>query len=190
MVIGGDGSNPYKLATYPRGSQYAATSYGVTTAYISATSQNPDACYRWISTLAQHPELFNGMPTRRSLINDPAYVAQAGADAVAFYNQYDALMQDANTVVFPSQFFADEKGPGNFLLRFWLNRAFDRYVMQDADLETELADAQTLVTAYQQCAANIPPLDEAAQDQREYTQQFFNCATTADPTMTSFFGQP
>lgn len=190
MVIGGDGSNPYKLATYPRGSQYAATSYGVTTAYISATSQNPDACYRWISTLAQHPELFNGMPTRRSLINDPAYVAQVGADAVAFYNQYDGLMQDANTVVFPSQFFANEAGPGNFLLRFWLNRAFDRYVMQDADLEAELTDAQTLVTAYQQCAANIPPLDEAAQDQREYTQQFFNCATTADPTMTSFFGQP
>ncbi|MEP7286797.1 MAG: hypothetical protein ABI947_13635, partial [Chloroflexota bacterium] len=45
-------TSTYKPVTYPRGSQFAAVSYGIGTAYISAKTQNRDACYRWISTLA------------------------------------------------------------------------------------------------------------------------------------------
>jgi hypothetical protein len=63
-------------------------------------------------------------------------------------------------------------------------------VLKDADLSTELADAQTYATAYQECVAGIPPFDATTQDRRAYTDQFFNCATLVDPTMSSLFGAP
>jgi len=186
IEVGQDnGDNPYRMTTFPRGSQFSAAAYSVGTAYISATTQNAEACYRWISQLAQHPELFSGMPARRSLINDPTYAASQGADVVATYNQFDQLLQDPNTIAFPSAFGG--ASPATFLLQFWLNRAFDNYVLHDADLQTELTNAQTYAQGYQQCIASIPPLDPATQDRGDYFGQFVNCATQVDPSMASFF---
>jgi len=187
IVVAQDGSeNPYRMTTYPTGNQYAAISYDMGTAYISATTQNADACYRWISTIASHAELFSAMPARRSFINDPTFVASQGADTVAIYNEFDRLMASPNTINFQTP-FAGDMNPGNFIVEFWLNRAFDRYVLEDADLETELSDAQNYVTAYQQCAANIPPRDAATQDRFAYMQQFMECAGSVDPTVSSVF---
>lgn len=183
---GGSGENPYQMTTYPTGSQYNAVSYDLGTAYISATTQNAEACYRWISTLASHPELFSAMPARRSFINDPAFAASQGANAVAIYNQFDALMSAPNTINFQTPFGGDTN-PGDFLVEFWLNRAVDHYVLEDADLTTELTDAQSFITAYQQCDANILPFDAATQDRGAYMQQFLDCATLVDPTMSSIF---
>src|SRR5690606_4010720 len=63
--------DPYRITSYPTGSQYTPVTYSIGTAYISATSPIPDACYRWISTLGEHPELFMAMPARRSQLNNP-----------------------------------------------------------------------------------------------------------------------
>jgi hypothetical protein len=181
--------DPYRITTYPVG-DYSTISYDMGTAYISATTQNADACYRWISTIAQHPELFSSMPARRSIINSADFVASQGADTVAVYNQLDALMSDPNTLNFQSP-FAGGTDPSDFLLEFWLNRAFDHYVLEDADLDTELAEAQTYSSAYLECVANIPPFDEAVQDRQTYVQQFIGCATSADPEMANLlFAQP
>ncbi|MBZ0287328.1 MAG: extracellular solute-binding protein, partial [Anaerolineae bacterium] len=140
-----DPSTAYAITTYPSGSQYNAVSYDIGTAYISATTQNADACYRWLNTLAQQPELFSAMPARRSFINDPAFVASQGADTIAVYNQFDQLMTNPNTINFQSP-FAGDSNPGNFLVEFWLTRAFDNYVLKDADLNAELTEAQTYST--------------------------------------------
>jgi hypothetical protein len=182
-------ASEYQIATYPTGSQYSAISYDLATAYISATTQNADACYRWIGTIARHPELFSAMPARRSFINDPAFVASQGADTVAVYNQIDTLMSAPNTINFQTP-FAGDTNPGNFLVQFWLNRAFDDYVLKDADLQTELTDAQNYSAAYQQCATNIPPFDAATQTRQDYIQQFTDCAGLADPTVATLLAGP
>ncbi len=190
VVVGSDGdeiANPYVLAPYPQGTQFAAASYDVGTAYISANTPNPDACYRWISTLAQHPELFSGMPARRSQINDPALVASEGPEAAAFYRYYDALISDPDTVVFPSVSGSGDLSPRNYLLQFWLNRAFDRYVLEDADLLTELEAAQTYTQAFLGCIAGIPSFDPAAGEEQSYDRQYTDCAVTVDPTMSALF---
>lgn len=184
--------DPYRLTTYPTGSQYTPVSYDIGTAYISANAENPEACYRWIATLAQHPEVFNAMPARRSLIDATNVTMSQGQNLVDIYRQIDGLMQQPNAVIFPSQFGGSgDNTPNSFIVQFWLNRAFDRYVLEDADLETELTEAQANAQAYLECAAAIPAFDPAEFDnqaaQVEYYQQFGECATAIDPSMEPLF---
>lgn len=177
------GNNPYRLVTYPQGSQYTAVSYNIGTAYISAKAQNPEACYRWLSVLSRHPELFSAMPARRSLINDPAVTANQTPDTIALYNQIDSLLSQSNVIALPSGLGGS---PEDSLVQNWLNRAFDRYVNEDANLEDELAQAEMFARDFQQCAAAIPPLDPASeQDPRAYFQQYMDCVTQVDPSMAS-----
>jgi ABC-type glycerol-3-phosphate transport system substrate-binding protein len=181
-----NGDSPYRMTTYPSGPQYTALGYEIGTAYISANAKNPDACYRWISTISRQPDLFDGMPARRSLMTDPGIATAQGADSVAIFSVIDKLMQAANAVVFPSPFGGNDNSPRNFLTQFWLNRAFDNYVLKNADLEAELKQAEGYVKAFQGCVANIPPIDPA-QRQRDYFRQFTDCAKTVDPSMANLF---
>jgi ABC-type glycerol-3-phosphate transport system substrate-binding protein len=180
----------YQLTTYPTGTSFSAASYDIGTAYINSSSQNPEACYRWISYLGQHPDMFSGMPARMSQINDSNIAAAQGADATAFYKQMATAISDPNTVIFPSVFGGGNNSPSNFLLQFWLNRAFDNYVLKDGNLENDLNDAQTYAKDFLECTAAIPPYDAASgQNQQEYNRQYTDCATKADPTLSSLFAQ-
>jgi ABC-type glycerol-3-phosphate transport system substrate-binding protein len=184
--------DPYRLTTYPVGSQYTPVSYDIGTAYISANAENPAACYRWISILAQHPEVLSAMPARRSLISSTNVTMAQGQNLADVYQEIDDLMRQPNTVIFPSQFNgAGDNTPNAFIVQFWLNRAFDRYVLEDGDLETELAEAQSNAQAYMECAASLPRFDPAQYptqaEQVEYFQMFGECATTIDPSMEPLF---
>lgn len=176
----------YDLTTYPSGSQYNAVSYDVGTGYISANTQNPDACYRWISTLANHPELFSAMPARRSLITDPAFAASTDASTIALYQRFDAVMADPNTINFQSP-FGGGTNPADFIVEYWLFKAFDNYVLRDADLEAELETAQTFGVAYQECVVSIPPRDPD-QELFAYFRQFLECAAKIDPELGALIG--
>ncbi len=186
-----DTNNPYLMTTFPSGNQYTGISYDIGTAYISATSQNPDACYRWISTIAQHPDLFLAMPARRSQLDDAASANGQNADLAAAYHQIDTILQDPNTISIPSQFGGGLSSPGNLVLQLWLYRAFDSYVLEDGDLDSQLADAQTFAEAYQGCVANIPPntlgADATQKDLIAYYLQYITCATNVDPSLSSLF---
>jgi len=176
----------YKLTTYPTGTDLSAVSYDVTTAYISATSQNPEGCYRWISYLSKHPEVLNAMPAFRSQLANVATVQSA--NAANYYNLLDNLIQQPSTIVFPSQTGGGFNSPANFLLQYWMNRAFDNYVLNNGTLETDLADAQTYSKAFQECVASIPPFDPATQDRRQFFTQYGQCAQKADPSISGLFG--
>ncbi len=176
----------YKLTTYPTGTDSSAVSYDVTTAYISATSQNPEGCYRWISYLSKHPEVLNAMPAFRSQLADVATVQSA--NAANYYTLLDNLIQQPSTIVFPSQTGGGFNSPANFLLQFWMNRAFDNYVLNDGNLEQDLTDAQTYSTAFQECVAGIPAFDPATQDRRAFFTEYGECAQKADPTISGLFG--
>jgi ABC-type glycerol-3-phosphate transport system substrate-binding protein len=175
----------YKLTTYPTGTDYSAVTYDVTTAYISATSQNPEGCYRWISYLSKHPEVLDAMPAFRSQLAEVATVQSA--NAASYYTLLDSLIQNPNTIVFPSM-SGGFNSPANFLLQYWMNRAFDNYVLHDGNLEQDLTDAQTYSKAFQECVANIPPFDPATQDRRQFFTEYGKCAQQADPTITGLFG--
>lgn len=175
------------MTTFPSGTRYTPVAYDIATAFISSTTQNPEVCYAFINSLAQHPELFAGMPARRSLINNPAVVASQSPDVIAVYNQFDQMLQSPNAVTLPSTSGVGST-PTRFALENWLNQAFDRYVLEDADLEAELADAQVITQAFQQCINQLPPFDAAADDARAYFQQYAQCATQADPSLESLFG--
>jgi hypothetical protein len=127
------------------------------------------------------------MPARRSLLTDSAVTANQTPDETAFYQAFDALLSDPNTVSFPSNFAGGSAA--NFLLERWLNAAFDHYVLNDADLEAELADAQTYATAFLECTATIPPFDPAQGSQLNFFQQYIDCATKVDPNMEGLFPQ-
>jgi maltose-binding protein MalE len=183
---GGGAAATYNVTTYPTGSQYTPISYSIGSAYISANAQNPDACYRLISTIAQQTELFGAMPARRSQINDPNLAASQGTSTVAAYQQLDTMMQDPNAIVFPA---ITGGGTGastaaTFLTRLWLNRAFDNYVLNDMDLTTQLEDAQTYATGFVQCTDSLPPFDAGTQTQQEYLQSILSCATQVDPSFS------
>ncbi len=173
-------NNTYHLTTYPTGSTYNGATYSIATAYVSATSQNPEGCYRWLSTLSRHPELFTGMPARLSLLDDPAVLATQKPDETAFYKQFAALLQDPNTIAFPS--LLSEASPSTFLIERWIDKAFDNYVLHDGDLATDLATAETYVKAFTECTTNLPPEDQKNQ------LKLVNCATIADPSLKSLFG--
>lgn len=150
------------LVLYPQGNQYGVISYNLYAGYVSATAENPEACYSWLSSVAQNPQLFDGMPALRSLINDPDVIAAQGEDTLAVYSQVDTVMQNPNTIVFPVNFGGGGGGGANFLSEYWLRQAYDSYVLEGADLEIELMEAESVTQAYLDCAATLPPPDPSA----------------------------
>jgi ABC-type glycerol-3-phosphate transport system substrate-binding protein len=183
-----DPTQNYKWVMYPKGNQFTGMSYDIGTAYIDANAKFPDACYRWISTLAKHPELFNGMPTRRSLIGDPTIAASNGPDLTAAYQQIATTLQDPNTVAFPSMFSALTNLPA-FVYQHWLFQAFDNYVLQDGDLNSGLKDAEVKSKAVQGCLQNVPPMDRTSPDtMRQYLKTFSQCVSKVDPVLGGAFG--
>ncbi|MBN1287207.1 MAG: extracellular solute-binding protein [Anaerolineae bacterium] len=194
VFVSSDGSeaynDPYRMVAYPRGSRFIPMSYNLQTAYISANAENPAACYRWLSFLAQRPEFFLDMPARRSVLDDPALAALRNADVAALYREYAGFLQDPNLVEFPTLIGTATTATESYIIQNWLFRAFDAYVLDGADLETVLAEAETLAHGYRACAAGIAPYDPAAyESEGEYMQQFVDCAVRIDPSLKAQFGQ-
>jgi ABC-type glycerol-3-phosphate transport system substrate-binding protein len=167
---------PRPMVGYPTGSDYNGVSYTLGTAYISASTPYVDACYRWISTLARHAEVFGAMPARSSFIAEQA-VTQ-GTEATSTYQQLDTLLRQPNTIIFPAL------NPQTALMtvsQWWLYRAFDDYVLRGQDLEAALAQAEAMSLSFQQCVASLPtPVSN---------DQIAQCATSIDPTLTPLFAQ-
>ena len=153
---GGNQRDVMLQTLYPQGSSGGFVAFDITTGYISSAAQSPEAAYAFLSTAAAHPELFTGMPVRSSQVGDPAVVAAQGEDVATVYAQLNSLLQNPNTIVFPAN-----SGLGgiasNFLTEYWLKAAFDAYVLEGADLVTELQDAQVTTQAYLDCIAVYEP---------------------------------
>jgi len=181
------GDNPYKAVTFPTGTKYNAVSYNLNTAYISAKAKNPDACYRWISAIMQHPELFTAMPTRRSQIDSPAVKAVQGPDMIATYKKMGDLLDDSQTIVFPS-LFQGGTAPVGFLVEHWLYEAFDNYVQKGTDLDMGLKQAQDYAKAFLTCMASLPA-DESTpspdQTSGAFNTGYTDCAVKVDPRLKS-----
>jgi hypothetical protein len=74
--------------------------------------------------------------------------------------------------------YVDYKG---FFIERWLFRAFDRYVLENADLESELALSQQRAEEFVACADTLPALDVA--DPGSYYTGLQQCVKDIDPTL-------
>jgi ABC-type glycerol-3-phosphate transport system substrate-binding protein len=187
-LLGGGADAKTKLTLYPHGSKNTAITYGIGTLYISATTLNPEACYRWISTVAKNPNLFSSMPARRSLLDDPALAATQGADTVAVYKQIADLLQDPNIIPLPV--IGAGTSANELILQLELYKALDKYLAPDSSVELEsvLKDAEDSAKAFLGCSDTIPPLDMTSTDsQKAYFNAAKLCATKADPDLAPFF---
>jgi ABC-type glycerol-3-phosphate transport system substrate-binding protein len=180
--------DPYRVTNYPSGSQYVPVAFGIGVAYIRATAQNPEACYDWIRMIAGRPELFQAMPARYSLMHDPSLAMMQGDDVVALYEGFAQRLQQPNVVGFPE---GGGSGFNGYVEQYWLNRAFDNYVLREGILEEDLAEAAQFIEGYRVCTANIPPFDPAIRDDEAlaaaYYRQYTDCAVTLDPLMKEVF---
>jgi ABC-type glycerol-3-phosphate transport system substrate-binding protein/beta-lactamase regulating signal transducer with metallopeptidase domain len=177
------GTTPDKPVLFPQGRDYTGLAYSLGAAYISAGSQNPEACYRLIRTLAAHPELFPAMPASHALLSDAAFKASTDADTMALYQQVDALLNDARTIAMPMPDF-DGLSISDFLLQHWLFEAFDSYVLNNGDLTTALQDAQRYASDFQTCAANLPPVMlGSVKEGASALVPYADCAEGADPRL-------
>ncbi len=169
----------YKAILFPKGSHSRAVSFSIGTGYISAHAQNPEACYRWLSTLAAHPEVLSAMPARRSLI--ATTIPTQGPDIAAFYQDLDTLAQDPQTVTVPVALGASGS-PAELYLQHWLFSAFDNYVLHAADLNTQLKEAETYAKAFQECLTQIPDTGEPDSINKRFMQAN-TCALKVDPSL-------
>lgn len=173
--------------TFPKGPNRQALSYSESSLYISAKAQNPDLCYKWLNTFAQHPELMSLMPARQSQLNDSGLETSAGKALAAVYREVGQVLADSNTLKIPSLFDGGSNISG-FIVQYWLFQAWDDYVLKGKDLDTGLQTAQQYATGYTECAAALPSFDPQQQKYTDYLRNYLNCATKADPRLKGLFG--
>lgn len=140
----------YALTSYPVGSTYTPVAYAIGTGYISAETPNIETCYEWIKTLAKRPDLLDGFPASSAVPDYDIITAQFGQGAAEFFERFVGQLDSLNRVVIP---FYQDYGE-----RRWLASAFDRYVLEDADLLTELEKAEALTHEYRECRVASPEL--------------------------------
>lgn len=185
--------NPHIPVTFPRGSDLIPLSYNIGAAYITSHTPYAEACYRWLSTIAQHPELYNEMPVRRSFATNEALIAIQGQQASDFYVGMFDLIDSPQAVMIPAGMGGGNTSPGAYIADMWFNKAIDAYVLEDADLETALEDAQTQIDEYRACTADIPEFDQMSADQEAWEAHyklFTDCAISIDPSLAPRFAPP
>lgn len=179
---------PYKLTSYPRGSLYTPIAYSLGNAYIHSNTQDADACYRWISLIAQHPELFGGMPVRRSQINDPNTGMVFGDDVTALFQEFAAQLDAPNVLVMPGSFGGSSSTPGGWIEPTWMYQAFNDYVLNGVDFAAAMEQAQTNIMTYRECTGAIEIIDPVTLGDdpemwRPYFRQFTDCAIAITPEL-------
>ncbi|MHB8628934.1 MAG: extracellular solute-binding protein [Aggregatilineales bacterium] len=170
---------------FPTGHQHTGLAYQLGAAYVSAGTQYPEACYRFISALAQHPELFPTMPVRHSLLASPALAAVTGPNVLALYNRIDGLLRDPNTIPFPI-FDPGSITISDVMVEHWLFEAFDAYALNGNDLDSALNSAETYAKAYLTCTANLPAASLSSnKGGGDSLKPYVDCAERADPRLKS-----
>ncbi len=117
--------------------------------------------------------------SRRSLLDNEAFKATTNPDMLALYKQVDVLLKDSRTVAIPS-FQKGNVTVSNFLLQNWLFEAFDAYVLNGADLNAALKDAEGYAKGYQGCTVNLPQMALAGAGSSDALIAYVDCAEKAD----------
>lgn len=171
----------FKTVPYPSG-KYTPLMYGTTGIFISAKAQQPDACYRLMSKISQSPSLFSAMPARRSVLDSPSFEASVGADKVTAFKSLADRLSDPQAIRIPSAITGGYTAIEGYYVERWLFRVFDRYVLEGADLDVELAQAQQFAQDFMTCTEGLPPMDMTNPSARYEGIQ--KCVEKVDPSIS------
>jgi hypothetical protein len=162
--------------------------------YISADSKSPEGCYRLLKAITARPDLMLGVPARRSQINDPQIASLLGDSIAQLYQMFADRLDAENTITVPTAFSGVTTISG-YIESIWINQAFDHYVLEEGDLEADLASAQQYITDYRTCVGDegaTPDFASMTQEEIEaYSKKFTDCAIEIDATLSdrfNFFG--
>jgi ABC-type glycerol-3-phosphate transport system substrate-binding protein len=168
---------------YPAGTTYTPVSTGVGALYISATTPYPEACYRWIQTVASTPGLIQpGMPARQSMLDDPAFQVAHTAEDIMLYRALLAQLQAPKAIRIPSPWTGNTLLE-SYWLEHWLYEAFSAYVLNDTSLEIALGNAQEKADAYMDCLNRLPDEDTSQSDINARFELYRSCAASSDPAL-------
>jgi hypothetical protein len=123
--------------------------------YIAAQTEHPQECWEWLKYLSvQTAHLQNEFPTRYSVVESEAFLAQAEPGKAEVYAAYRAA-------------FEQPLGSANAPLNqsaidpFWLFRAVDR-ALQGGEVAAELAEAQFHTEQWLACVRGGEARDSCA----------------------------
>ena len=138
-----------KITNYPRSGDVSVMVYDIGAGYVSAGATNPEDCYRWIVTLAQHPELFSGLPIQTAALTNP--LLNAAPDAVAIIKAYLLQLEKSNTIIIP---LPESTSYADMILEMILYKSFDDYVLNNKNLDVGLAQAEQKAKGFLACSSN------------------------------------
>lgn len=159
-----------RTVPYPSGTQLTPVPFDVTAFFISADSLYPDACYRFYHFLLKRYELMRTMPALRPVLQDVTFGSAVGQDELNAYTAFLNQLTAPNAMIVTSRISA-ASGDGAEYRQSWISQAFDAYVLEDADLETALQEAQTRIDQFNACVAQLEPLEISPLTTPEQYQQ-------------------
>lgn len=154
----------------PDGSS-AASFLTVSGYFISAQTQQRQACWQWITFLTGEPAVVSGLPARRSVAESAPFRQKAGAERA---EAYLASMSDSER---PSSFqlFSEEGWLGTAM--YWYSQAYGQIVDGKVSVEEALGAAQQMADDYRACITADGSYGEEA---------IKTCAKQVDPTLPDF----
>jgi multiple sugar transport system substrate-binding protein len=149
---------------------------GTSTGYfISASAEQRQACWQWITFLTSRPDVTQGVPARRSVAESDAYRQRVGADnAAAYLASVNGVGQGSSLDVFSGESWLA-------VGIIWLGRAYEQAANGDMTVAEALNAAQKLADDYRACVV--------AQDAFADQQAWLECSKEADPNMPDFLLQ-
>jgi ABC-type glycerol-3-phosphate transport system substrate-binding protein len=167
------GSVPFPIG--PSGSRGAAMRLPFAY-FILADSPNREACWQWITFLAQHPRavpvtLNPSLPAHIATAESEAFIAYAGADVAA---AAQAFMRSPR-VPDPNAGQPRWMSPGSF----WLLRAYQQAAGGQASVAQGLAEAEAVFERYRQCVIERRAFDDYA--------EYRLCVVEVDPSLASTY---
>jgi multiple sugar transport system substrate-binding protein len=165
------------LATLPAGLATEAGAYLAVSGYfISADTEAPQACWKWITYLTEQPEAVYAAPARRSVVQSAAFRQKVGDERAAIF---EASVDGPERLVgIRALGDHDWLVPGGVL---WLGRAYTQVLNGEATAEEALEVAQETFDEYRACVI--------ARDAFSHDEEVLACLKEADPTLpTEIFG--
>lgn len=158
------------MAPLPIGAKGITSDIYVSAYYISAQSEQPQACMRVIDYLSKRSSSFSygSIPARASDAASPVF-EQQNAYVVPLRDAMQEMLQQ------PANITGDTYAQYSFE-SYWLFQALDNILTKKADVAAELTTAEKLTNAYQACVATM---DTSGKTNAQ-------CAKEADPNYKGY----
>lgn len=148
--LSGDAPRGYETGAVPlpagSGESQGAGFQSATGYFISAETEQREACWQWIKFLTENVGLGNGLPARRDVAESEAFRQHVGNELA---DAYLASIGSATEPPFAQQ-ITGENGWLNYPV-LWVYTAYDKIITGELGVEEALEDAQQLIDEYRAC---------------------------------------